>query len=78
MSVYDIHLSKLVEKTGYDGLSLMSPTLNMTTNASITYADSVSDVAHSLRVYKGKIFALVCSDHIQICKDSRQSIHAVS
>lgn len=59
MSVYDIKLSKLVEKTAYDGLSLMSPTLNMTTNASIAYTDSISDVAHSLRVYKGKMFALV-------------------
>ncbi|KAF6762996.1 lateendosome to vacuole transport-family protein [Ephemerocybe angulata] len=42
----------------FDGLSLISPTLNMTTNASITYASSVSDVAHSLRVYKGKMFLL--------------------
>jgi len=59
MGVYDIQLSKLVEKATYDGSSLISPTLNMTTTASITYGDSVADVAHSLRVYKGKIFLLV-------------------
>lgn len=76
MSVYDIQLSKLVEKTAYDGLSLMSPTLNMTTNASITYADSVADVSHSLRVYKGKIFALVRSHSSQVLNVSQQ-LHAV-
>ncbi|KAF5326592.1 hypothetical protein D9611_000255 [Ephemerocybe angulata] len=58
IGVFDISISKLVEKTAFDGLSLVSPTLNMTTNASITYASSVSDVAHSLRVYKGKMFLL--------------------
>ncbi|TEB37657.1 lateendosome to vacuole transport-family protein [Coprinellus micaceus] len=58
MSVYDIQLSKLVEKTTYDGLSLVSPTLNMTATGSVAYADSVADIAHSLRVYKGKMFSL--------------------
>jgi hypothetical protein len=61
MGVYDIHLSNLVEKASFDGLSLMSPTLNLTSNGSVKYADSVTDVAHSLRTYKGKIFLLVRS-----------------
>ncbi|KAJ2918520.1 hypothetical protein MD484_g1843, partial [Candolleomyces efflorescens] len=58
MGVYDIHSSNLVEKASFDGLSLMSPTLNMTSNGSVKYADSVADVAHSFRTYKGKIFLL--------------------
>lgn len=57
--MYDAHISKLVERINFDGLSLVSPTLGSTVNGSISYSDSVADVGHSLRVYKGKIFLLV-------------------
>ncbi|KAF7315618.1 Lateendosome to vacuole transport-family protein [Mycena indigotica] len=58
LNVYDIRQSKLVEDVPFDGLSLVSSTLGATVNGSIAYADSVGDVAHSIRVYKGKIFLL--------------------
>ncbi|KAJ7462355.1 Golgi CORVET complex core vacuolar protein 8-domain-containing protein [Mycena galericulata] len=58
LNVYDSRMSKLVEHVQFDGLSLVSPTLSSTVNGAIPYADSVGDVAHSIRVYKGKIFLL--------------------
>ncbi|KAJ6499940.1 Golgi CORVET complex core vacuolar protein 8-domain-containing protein [Mycena vitilis] len=58
LNVYDSRVSKLVEHVPFDGLSLVSPTLRSTVDGSVPYADSVGDVAHSIRVYKGKIFLL--------------------
>ncbi|KAJ6625599.1 Golgi CORVET complex core vacuolar protein 8-domain-containing protein [Mycena sp. CBHHK59/15] len=58
LSVYDARVSKPVEHVQFDGLGLISPTLSSTVSGAIPYADSVGDVAHSLRVYKGKIFLL--------------------
>ncbi|KAF7288694.1 Lateendosome to vacuole transport-family protein [Mycena chlorophos] len=58
LSVYDVRQSKLVEEVLFDGLSLVSPTLASTVDGSVTYSDSVGNVAHSLRIYKGKIFLL--------------------
>lgn len=54
-----MYIQKLVEHVYFDGLSLISPTLSSTVNGSVSYSESVSDVSHSLRVYKGKIFLLV-------------------
>lgn len=59
--MYDVHISKVVEYVKFDGLSLVSPTLSSTVNGAVSYLDSVGDVSHSLRVYKGKIFLLVSS-----------------
>jgi hypothetical protein len=59
LNVYDSRVSKLVEHVQFDGLALISPTLSGTVNGAVAYADSVGDVAHSIRVYKGKIFLLV-------------------
>ncbi|KAJ7346672.1 lateendosome to vacuole transport-family protein [Mycena albidolilacea] len=58
LNVYDSRVSKLVEHVQFDGLALISPTLSGTVNGAVAYADSVGDVAHSIRVYKGKIFLL--------------------
>ncbi|KAJ7497350.1 Golgi CORVET complex core vacuolar protein 8-domain-containing protein [Mycena latifolia] len=58
LNVYDSRVSKLVEHVPFDGLTLISPTLSFTVNGAIPYVDSVGDVAHSIRVYKGKIFLL--------------------
>ncbi|KAJ7287486.1 Golgi CORVET complex core vacuolar protein 8-domain-containing protein [Mycena rebaudengoi] len=58
LNVYDARVSKLVERVQFDGLALISPTLGSTVNGAVPYADSVGDVAHSIRVYKGKIFLL--------------------
>ncbi|KAJ7703147.1 Golgi CORVET complex core vacuolar protein 8-domain-containing protein [Mycena rosella] len=58
LNVYDSRLSKLIEHVPFDGLALVSPTLGSTVNGAIPYVDSVGDVAHSIRVYKGKIFLL--------------------
>ncbi|KAJ7072283.1 Golgi CORVET complex core vacuolar protein 8-domain-containing protein [Mycena amicta] len=64
LSLFDTRQSKLVENVPFDGLSLVSPTLGSTVNGSVPYADSVGDVAHSIRVYKGKIF-LLGREHVQ-------------
>ena len=56
--IYDVRTFKLVEREPYDAWSLVSPILSHTTNGTITYSDAVSEVAHSVRVYKGKIFLL--------------------
>jgi hypothetical protein len=56
--VYDVHISKVVERILFDSLSLVSPTLGLTVNGAVSYADSVGEIAHSLRVYKGKVFLL--------------------
>ncbi|KAI0373910.1 hypothetical protein BV20DRAFT_1049354 [Pilatotrama ljubarskyi] len=56
--VYDVRTFKLVEREPFDAWTLVSPLLSHTTNGSITYSDAVSEVAHSVRMYKGKIFLL--------------------
>ncbi|OSD06995.1 hypothetical protein PYCCODRAFT_1359573 [Trametes coccinea BRFM310] len=56
--IYDIRTFKLVEREPFDAWTLVSPVLSHTTNGSLMYSDAVSEVAHSVRVYKGKIFLL--------------------
>ncbi|KAK0226218.1 Golgi CORVET complex core vacuolar protein 8-domain-containing protein [Armillaria fumosa] len=58
LEVYDIHVLKMVERVSFDGLSLVSPSLKQSMKGNITYSDCASDVAHSIRVYKGKVFLL--------------------
>ena len=62
--IYDVRTFKLVEREPFDAWSLVSPVLSHTTNGTITYSDAVSEVAHSVRVYKGKVFLLVSSSHL--------------
>ena len=59
LQVHDVNTKKLVERSGFSAQSLMSPTLAQTVSGSVAYADSVLDVAHSVWVYKTKIFILV-------------------
>lgn len=59
--IYDTRTFKRVEGEPFDAWTLVSPVLSHTTNGTITYSDAVSEVAHSVRVYKGKIFLLVSS-----------------
>lgn len=59
LQVHDVNTKKLVERSWFSSLSLMSPTLSQTASGSVTYADSVLDVTHSVWVYKTKIFTLV-------------------
>lgn len=59
LQVHDVNTKKLVERSQFSAQSLMSPTLSQTVSGSVIYADSVLDVAHSIRVYKTKIFILV-------------------
>ncbi|EKM54684.1 uncharacterized protein PHACADRAFT_96976 [Phanerochaete carnosa HHB-10118-sp] len=58
LEVFDINTFKLVEHVPFDAWSLVSPILSHTTNGSVQYSDAVTEVAHSVRVYKGKIFLL--------------------
>lgn len=59
MDVYDTRTLKLVERVQFDAQSLISPSLGYTANGAIPYSDSHGEIAHSIRVYKGKIFLLV-------------------
>ena len=59
LEVYDIHTFRLVEHVLFDAWSLVSPILAHTTNGSVSYPDAVTEIAHSVRTYKGKIFLLV-------------------
>ena len=59
--VYDVNKCSLVESERFDAWSLVSPILSHTTTGALSYSDAVSEVAHSVRVYKGKIFLLVRS-----------------
>lgn len=65
MQVYDTHVNKPVERVHFDASSLVSPSLGLTVNGAVPYTDSVGEVVHSIRVYKGKIFLLV-SDVVYI------------
>ncbi|KAI0684733.1 Golgi CORVET complex core vacuolar protein 8-domain-containing protein [Cytidiella melzeri] len=58
LEVYDVHTIRLVEHVLFDAWTLMSPLLGHTINGSVSYTDAVSEVSHSMRVYKGKIFLL--------------------
>ncbi|KAF7428647.1 Vacuolar protein sorting-associated protein 8 [Pleurotus ostreatus] len=58
LEVFDITLMKTIERVERDALSLVSPTLGLTVRGALSYADAAGDVAHSIRVYKGKIFML--------------------
>ncbi|KAF5386226.1 hypothetical protein D9615_002235 [Tricholomella constricta] len=58
LQVFDTHALKVIESVNFDGLSLVSPSLSSTVTGAASYPDSVGDVAHSLRLYKGKIFLL--------------------
>ena len=59
LEVYDIHTAKLVEHVLFDAWSLVSPILAHTTTGTVEYMDAVTEVSHSVRTYKGKIFLLV-------------------
>ncbi|KIK67347.1 hypothetical protein GYMLUDRAFT_37447 [Collybiopsis luxurians FD-317 M1] len=58
LQVYDLNRSRIIERVSFDGLSLISPSLRFTVSGASSYPDSVGDVAHSVRVYKSKIFIL--------------------
>ena len=59
LQVHDVNTKKLVERSWFSAQSLMSPTLSQTASGSVIYTESVLDVAHSILVYKTKIFILV-------------------
>ncbi|KAI0339881.1 hypothetical protein BDW22DRAFT_1335468 [Trametopsis cervina] len=58
LEVYDIHTFRMVEHVLFDAWTLTSPLLAHTTNGSISYTDAVTEVSHSVRIYKGKIFLM--------------------
>ncbi|KAF5370704.1 hypothetical protein D9758_002023 [Tetrapyrgos nigripes] len=58
LQVFDVRRSKIAESIPFNGLSLISPSLRSTTTGHTPYSVSVGDVAHSIRVYKQKIFLL--------------------
>ncbi|TFY83559.1 hypothetical protein EWM64_g450 [Hericium alpestre] len=58
LNVFDVRTSQLVEQVHFDASTLVSPTLASTASGTVSLADARSDVAHSVRTYKGKIFFL--------------------
>ncbi|KXN92455.1 hypothetical protein AN958_08014, partial [Leucoagaricus sp. SymC.cos] len=58
MGVYDLQVSKMIEQVHFDASTLMSSTVGHTAD----HQDSVKEVAHSMRIYKGKIFLLGRND----------------
>ncbi|KAG2146389.1 Golgi CORVET complex core vacuolar protein 8-domain-containing protein [Suillus bovinus] len=58
LSIYDVHGMKMVEAVRFDSSSLVLPSLSSTGNGSMSYSESVRDIAHSIRTYKGKLFLL--------------------
>ncbi|KAF8664377.1 hypothetical protein AX16_000748 [Volvariella volvacea WC 439] len=65
IEVYQPPASKPVESVSFQSTTLVSPSLGATIHGDISYQDSVTDVAHSIRVYKGKIF-LLGRDKVQV------------
>lgn len=59
MDVIDIRTFQTIENERYDSRNLISPTLSYTISGAVAYQDSIRDVQHSVRTYKGKIFLLV-------------------
>ena len=59
LEVYDVHTFRMVEHVLFDAWTLVSPLLAHTTNGSVSYTDAITEVSHSMRIYKGKIFLLV-------------------
>ncbi|KAF9241625.1 Golgi CORVET complex core vacuolar protein 8-domain-containing protein [Melanogaster broomeanus] len=58
LSVCDTRTCKVVEHVHFDASALASPSLSSTTNGSVPYSESLYDITHSIRAYKGKIFLL--------------------
>ncbi|KAF5393318.1 hypothetical protein D9757_000645 [Collybiopsis confluens] len=54
LQVYDLTRSKIIEKVFFSGLSLTSPSLQLTVSGTSSYPDSVGNIAHSVRTYKSK------------------------
>lgn len=50
---------KLIEQVPFTASLLMSPSLALTINGAMSYSDSLGDIVHSVRTYKGKVFFLV-------------------
>ena len=67
LEVYDAHTLSMVECVSFDAWTLVSPLLAHTTNGSVSYTDAISEVSHSVRVYKGKIFVLVGAISSSVC-----------
>lgn len=55
----------LVEHVHFDPTLLLSPSIGHTINGAFSYSDATSDIAHSVRTYKGKIFLLVSAQEFR-------------
>ena len=59
MQVYDARVNKLVERVHFDASTLVSRSLGLRMNDPSAHSDSLGEVTHSVRIYKGKIFLMV-------------------
>jgi len=66
MGVYDLQTSKMIERIEFDSSTLMSPTTGNAANGKVNDQDSGMEVAHSMRIYKGKLFLLVSNSTFRL------------
>lgn len=59
LEVVDVRTMKAIESVPFNSLGLLSPTLVYTHSNSLAYQDSIRDIHHSIKTYKGKLFTLV-------------------
>ncbi|KAH7914153.1 Golgi CORVET complex core vacuolar protein 8-domain-containing protein [Hygrophoropsis aurantiaca] len=64
LNVYNVETAKLVERVHFDTTILVSP-LYRTSNGAMPYSESILDIAHSIRTYKGKVF-LLCREELKV------------
>ena len=67
MQVLDVKDTNIVEHARFDTLNLISPTLSYTPSGAVAYQDSIRDIQHSVRTYKGKVFVLVSCASSSAC-----------
>ena len=59
VEILDVRTFNVVEQVPFDALRLASPSLSYIASGAVAYQDSVHEIQHSVRTYKGKIFILV-------------------
>lgn len=66
IEVHDCRTFRRVEYVNYEATSLASPLRSLNTSTTVHFEEPTHDVAHSLRIYKGKIFLLVSFQRVDV------------
>ncbi|KAM6502245.1 Golgi CORVET complex core vacuolar protein 8 domain containing protein [Amanita muscaria] len=65
LEVYDVHKGSFVEHVSFDATALVDPLWSSVSTGDPNTSSALGTVAHSVRVYKGKVF-LLCRDKILV------------